>query len=202
MEVAEPLVAVRRGQSFFADCLVSSWPAAARVLEAEATQWGCRMGQAVRSPGSSAAALRLRVEIGAPPDHLTGIELALLLRRLRSMPALDGVLLADRGIFSDGGALLVELTKPLALPLVAPLCEEMALVTSTLATIRTSSSPEVWRTLLDRFLNEDADCAVLRLRWRPSRMGGRPWVTPTATPQQLAAHRRLCGRPAAVQQWD
>ena len=68
-----------------------------------------------------------------------------------------------------------------------------------LAVVRTSSSLEVWRTVLNRLLEDDAECAALRVRWRPSRQGGRPWVAPSATPQQLAAHRCACGRPAAAQ---
>ena len=32
---------------------------------------------------------------------------------------------------------------------------------------------------------------ILKLKWRPSRNGGRPWATPDATAQQLGAARRL-----------
>ena len=39
----------------------------------------------------------------------------------------------------------MELTSPNALPLAAPLCEELAFINATLAVVRTSTSPEVWR---------------------------------------------------------
>ena len=43
---------------------------------------------------------------------------------------------------------------------------------------------------MDQILAEDTDSCVLKLRHRPSRQGGRPWVTPTITPPQLAVVRR------------
>ena len=75
------------------------------------------------------------------------------------------------------------------------MCDEVRLLGASRATLRTSTSPEVWRPVLDGILRSDPDCSILQVRWRQSRHGGRQWTGPEATPQQLGAVRRLARLP-------
>ena len=45
-------------------------------------------------------------------------------------------------------------------------------------------------------MEADPATAVLKARWKPSRLGGRAWATPAATSRQLQAVRRTTGRAA------
>ena len=103
-------------------------------------------------------------------------------------------------IYADNGAMLLEMLSPAAIVPFLVLCEEAAFVTPRVVTVRTTSSSDVWRTLLDQTLFRDAENAVLRVKRRPSRQGGGTWASPSATSPQLAAHRRTAGRSGAERQ--
>ena len=63
-----------------------------------------------------------------------------------------------------------------------------------LALMTTAAAPEVWAPILDRLLDEDPTGCITRIKWKPSRHGGRPWLTPAATVRQLEATRRNAAR--------
>eukprot|EP00959_Pyramimonas_sp_CCMP1952_P430987 9026475-Pyramimonas_sp.AAC.1 len=58
------------------------------------------------------------------------------------------------------------------------------------AILLTDASAAAWTATMDRILSEDASETHARLKWRPSRNGGRDVATPTATTAALAASRR------------
>ena len=57
----------------------------------------------------------------------------------------------------------------------------------------TEADESSWRLMLDKLLEEDSQSAVTRIPWKPSRLGGRPWIMPSATATQLGASRRTKG---------
>ena len=146
------------------------------------------------SPGSAVDAPRSRVEFFLPFQGTTEIEVVVLLSDLHSRHLHSAVLLVNRAIFSDNSALIVELTGPAGLSRVSHFCDEALFLSPRLATIRTTVQQDVWQDTVEELWKDDEDAAVAKLRWRPSRSGGRAWATPSATPTRLQAARR----PAAV----
>ena len=57
---------------------------------------------------------------------------------------------------------------------------------------------EVWPKAMDRVMGEDARETSVKLRWRASKHGGRPFATPTATPKVLAASKRRGTAPISI----
>ena len=197
LSVAEPLITARAGHSFFVDCPTLQAPMALNVAEAAGALLRARVGPCMRSPASSPELPRTRFEVFLPVGQATELDLTLLIRNLRLNHLPAGSLVGSRQLYSDNSALLVDLTAPAAIHAVWHLCEEAIFITPRLVTIRAASTPEQWRPVLDQILTADASCCVLKVRWRSSRHGGRPWVTPTATPQQLAVVRRSGNAAAA-----
>ena len=106
------------------------------------------------------------------------------------------MLLGSLDCVSDAAAYLVDLTSPGAAQAAWPLCEDLVFLQPRLLTIRTAAQQEVWAQLLEQVFERDPDAAILRVRWRPSRHGGRIWATPPVTAQQLGAASRLAARAA------
>ncbi|CAK0904154.1 unnamed protein product, partial [Prorocentrum cordatum] len=124
LSVAEPVLTVSQGPSFFADCPSLLLPEVIHQVLAAGSTMGVKLGQHSRSPGSAADAPRSRVEFLLPLQGTTEIGVALLLCDLRSRRLDSTVLLATRSIYSDNSALLVELTGPAGLSRVSHLCDE------------------------------------------------------------------------------
>ena len=123
----------------------------------------------------------------------------LCLEELRRCTATLPVLVALRDIYQDPGALILEVTQTAAVCNVAHLCSDVVLLSTQRALVRTAVPPAVWQHALTQGVTDDPDVSVLRLRWRPSRHGGRPWAQPERTAAQLQAVRaqasvRLQGR--------
>ena len=57
--------------------------------------------------------------------------------------------------------------------------------------LASDAEPDTWQEVMDKMLQEDPLGAVSRIRWKPSRHGGKPFASPSALPQQLAAARRV-----------
>ena len=53
---------------------------------------------------------------------------------------------------------------------------------------------EDWVPYLTGMLNSNADVAILKIKHKPSFVGGTVWADSEATPQQLAATKRFAGR--------
>ena len=62
------------------------------------------------------------------------------------------------------------------------------------ALIITEASKDSWLEIVDKSLKEDENNAITKIKWKPSRFGGRTWLFPSATPASIAAVRRRRGR--------
>ena len=57
----------------------------------------------------------------------------------------------------------------------------------------TDAAVQLWQQKMDTVLASDPDSAATRLKWKPSRCGGRALATPSATTTALSASRRRKG---------
>ena len=133
------------------------------------------------------------MEFLLPPRGISELAVQLYLRDLRTNGLPRDALVAGRDIYGDNAALLVDLSAPMALTRMWHLCAEALYLSPTRATIRTDVQQEHWQKAVDDLWAEDRDNSVLKIRWRPSRLGGRAWVTAAATLDQMRDARR---RPA------
>ena len=120
-----------------------------------------------------------------------------MLQHLRASGLSPTAMVALDDIYSDGAAPLLELSSPMAAPLLGPLCEEMAFVGPKRLTIRSLASPERWEKLLEEVFASDPSCCGIRLRHRSSRQGDRVIAQPAATRRQLDACAREAARDAS-----
>jgi len=134
---------------------------------------------------------RVRFEAYLPPSGATELDLILLLRNLRRRHLDSSVMVASQGIYSEGDALLLDLTAPAALPKVWALCAEALFITPSLATVVTDVQQEDWQSRVDEIWAEDCEAGVSKVRWRPSRFGGRQWAVPAAVVAQGPCTRRV-----------
>ena len=99
------------------------------------------------------------------------------------------MLFASRSLFADSLSLLIELSGAAAVLRVAPLCQEALFVGPRLMTVTAEASQEQWQTIVDEAWQADPEAAILKVKWRPSRQGGRTWVAPAASAGRLRAAR-------------
>ena len=191
LSVEEPLVTVRRGLSFFVDCAASLLPASMQIISATGSSLGIRIGSHSRSPGSSADLPRVRFEVLVQPSAASELDLERYLQSLRISHLESQVLIASRGLYTDGDAFLLDLSSAAALLKVWPLCQEALFLTSHLATVRTVCQQEDWQVKLDAIWDEDQEAAISKIRWRPSRLGGRVWASPASLVAQGPRVRRV-----------
>eukprot|EP00959_Pyramimonas_sp_CCMP1952_P342972 7185002-Pyramimonas_sp.AAC.1 len=89
----------------------------------------------------------------------------------------------------------MECNGPLALYKAWPLCSQALFLSTDRMLILSVASAESWQPILDESLLEDAEQAIAKIKWKPSRCGGRPWAWPSDTANALGASRRRRGRP-------
>jgi hypothetical protein len=189
MSVAEPLGQVQGGSSFVVDCPAAHLPVVLQTVLGMGGPLDVRLGRASRSPGSSEALPRCCIEFVVPPS-VAEFSMHMLLTGLRQHRwPMPGFLVAARTIYSDGAALLVELADSTALIQMAGLCREALYLSPKLATVTTDVAQAEWQRRVDEIWTEDPAAAVLRIKWRPSRMGGRTWVAPAAPAASIRAAR-------------
>ena len=70
------------------------------------------------------------------------------------------------------------------------------MLSSRKALVYTEASVDSWTAAMDQVLTNDSGDSVARLKWRPSRNGGRTVASPTATTTALTATRRMGTRHA------
>ncbi|CAK0823307.1 unnamed protein product [Prorocentrum cordatum] len=76
-----------------------------------------------------------------------------------------------------------------------PLCSQMLPVSGSKVLLFSDAAPDTWKEVLDQVFAVDGRSAATRLKWKPSRYGGRPIESPSATTMALAAARRKGHRP-------
>ena len=135
----------------------------------------------------------------ASPDTAE-VDALLGLQYLRNHGLPPHTLYGNKALYADRSALLLQVTAAAAAVASWTLCEQMVVVSPTLALVKTDADPAMWRTHMDRALQEDPTVAALQLKFKASWEGGRTFVVPTATPAQMAATRRTRGKyPAETQ---
>eukprot|EP00959_Pyramimonas_sp_CCMP1952_P154959 3242007-Pyramimonas_sp.AAC.1 len=146
------------------------------------------VGRIYRSPGHATETPRGRVEIRFA-NHTSSLTRELLMRRIRGrLPV--GVCFASVDLFTDAGSLLAEVGHADAINTFWNMCSGAIFLAKSTVLLTTESAPETWQTTMDAMLRNDTDSAILKLRHRPSRHGGRHFATPSALPARLAATRR------------
>ena len=119
--------------------------------------------------------------------------------QLRRHMANSDVFIADRRLYTDMDAKIVECNAAGALKKIWPLCCQALSLDNGKLLILTEASEDTWQASLDKFLTEDLENAIARIRWKPSRNGGRPWLTPrllpcrSLSPQEAHPEREVVG---------
>ena len=109
--------------------------------------------------------------------------------------------MGDADIFSDKAALLVEVTGWGAISNIQPLVEDIVALSPKWALMRTQVRAEQWGEVLTNIMKANPYESILRITWRQSLHGGRPWASPAATMQQIQsvrvqARQKMSGRTA------
>jgi hypothetical protein len=194
IEMAEPMIAMAMGPTYLVDAPAAMLPAVQGIIRRGLAAMHAVLGGTGHSPGSSKEVPRVRFSVHFPVGT-SELDVALHMGHLRrqggdALP--KAVTFGNQGMYVHPGCMLLETTGPEAMQLAWPLCRELLPVAADRALIITDVDEEAWRQRMDDAMQEDAEVAMLQIKWRPSNPahGGRPWVTPSATPQQLAAVRR------------
>ena len=95
-----------------------------------------------------------------------------------------------RSMFGDENAKFVEFGIGSSLQQFWPLCSQFIAVNENRALVYSEASSEVWIQTMDVVLTECPSDAVTKIRWKPSKNGGRPMASPSATSTALAASRK------------
>ena len=156
--------------------------------------WG---GEPEVSPGSTPDFPRAIIKGAVQAGDATELELKALVLHIRSSGLPTSTLVATTNIFRDVSAPIVELSAPQAAYRIIPLCDEAAYVTPRKLTVKTLAPTDRWEHLLIDAHRSDPDCFVSRIKWRPSRNGGRTIAQAEATSGQLAAQCREATRSRA-----
>ena len=106
----------------------------------------------------------------------------------RAVKPLEGVV-GDGDIFCDKSALLVEVTSWGAVRNILPLVEDLVALSPKWALMRTQVRAEQWGDILTNIMKGNPYESILRIIWRQSLHGGRPWALPSATTQQIQTVR-------------
>ena len=73
------------------------------------------------------------------------------------------------------------------------LCSEMVVLSNDKVLVYSDAASEVWSNKLDQIQSQDALAAATRLKWKPSKNGGCPVASPSATTTALSATRKQVG---------
>jgi hypothetical protein len=92
--------------------------------------------------------------------------------------------------YLDKAALLVDLTDWEAIHEISHLCDDILPVNSKTAIIHSDITSVVWSGILSDKMRNSPQCCALKIRWRPSYHGGRPWAQPAATTTQIQAVKK------------
>ena len=145
--------------------------------------------QHVRSTGSAGLEKRLMLRGFLPTQGISEIEARLCLRELKHLLAKYPCLVGLRNIYKDPTALIMEVTDMSAAVSLQGLCNDMVVLSPYKVLLRTEVSTQVWQASLANIMRAAPNSCALKVVWRPSQHGGRPWAQPDATSRQLQAVR-------------
>lgn len=144
-----------------------------------------------RSFGTSASSQRICFRGYFDAGRVTALTARLHVVTLKSQHGLGRALIGTQSLFTDPSTLLAEISSVHAATEIAPLCDEMVVVSSRLVILHTSCSKTLWEETLTELLQRNPGNAVDKLKWRPSRHGGRPWVKPITLDARAVRARAL-----------
>ena len=124
---------------------------------------------------------------------MSELEVMIFMNQLRRHMANSDVFIADRRLYIDMDAKIVECNAAWALKKIWPLCSQALFLDNGKRLILTEASEDTWQASLDKMLTEHFENVITRIRWKPPRNGGRHWLTPSAISLQLGASRRKKG---------
>ena len=131
----------------------------------------------------------MAIDVVFPPETpVLEIRIALRHLSLHHLPA--DTFFGSTALFDDPDAMILEHVSPYCHRPFWPLCSEMLFVDAKRYLVVTEASEESWTTALNEVMSNDVEVAGMRLRWKPSKCGGRAFATPSRTPVALAAARR------------
>ena len=144
-----------------------------------------------RSPGHQEETPRVMVDLRFPYGT-TRLDQELKMRQIRrKLP--PGAYFGSHDLYTDRSAMIAEIGHAGSSIKIWPMCSGMLFLARDKLLITSDAEEATWQPVLDKMLQEDPEGAVFRIRRKPSRHGGRPFVTPSATAGQLAATRRARG---------
>ncbi len=156
-----------------------------------------RFSQLRRSPSSTDDNRRLQVEIRFPRGTSV-LDMEMAMRQLRRGTLPRDFTYGAKGLFADRTALIMETNHPMAAIKAWECCSGMVFINNEKILLHTDLEAEQWTNTMDRLMNEDPAAAILKLKWRCSRMGGRPFASPSLHNQQNAAVRNTKGGTARM----
>ena len=74
----------------------------------------------------------------------------------------------------------------------------MIAISSTKVLVYTEATAETLKAKMDEVMTLDVEAAATKLKWKPSRNGGRAIATPSATTSSLAASRKKANKPSSA----
>ena len=124
-----------------------------------------------------------------PREGISLLQVRVAVKEIRkAIGAMEGIV-GEGGIFQDKAALMVEMTSWEAAGSICPLTEDLVALSPKWALMRTQVRSEEWEDVLSNLMRSNPYGCVLRVVWRQSKHGGRPWALPAATTQQIQAVR-------------
>ena len=139
------------------------------------------------SLASTKKALRSTLRGFLPQDNTSDFEARLSCKELSKVLQAFQCAIGLRATYLDRSALLVEMTDWEALQSVEHLCEDILPISPKVALIHTGVLSSTWDNILtDTMKNNPSQC-ILRIKWRRSYHGGRPWAQPAVTSAQMQA---------------
>ena len=142
-----------------------------------------------RSVLSTKEVPRVLVDIIIPASY-TDLYTHMLFSQLQRQGLPNDAFWCHHSIFANGDAKILEVGSANNAHLFWELCSELVAVSRTKILVISDASAEIWTSVMDRAMQEDTSETHFKLKWKPSRNGGRTIATPTATTAALAASRR------------
>jgi len=191
-----PICRIESRLGMTVDMLACNLPSFLRVMSAPAVaDITCRQHR--RSPLSDKETPRVCVDLIFPTPH-TELAQFLQLRHLRRAGLPQSTFFGSKSMFGDSNAMIMDINGPSSTHHYWPLCTQMIAVSNSKLLIYTEATVETWTEVMDRVLAMDANSAATKLKWKPSKNGGRPIASPTATTSALAATRRKANKSASM----
>ncbi|CAK0813390.1 unnamed protein product, partial [Prorocentrum cordatum] len=124
----------------------------------------------------------------APAVIVTALEATMLIRALRAcLGQIPGLAAGHTLMMHDPGALPIDYTEPEAIAAHPDYWDQLIFLTTRRGVLITSSSRTAWERLLTTQAEAQQQTRILKLSWKLSTRGGRPWVIPQVLSQTTAA---------------